>query len=132
MTQRQRAILVAGIIERKDGCVLICRPDEGDGPRLWEFPGGPARDRESPEAAMRRTAAERVGLGVEIIVGQPPLLQKGGGRETEFRCFLCGLGRDSGEPGDYAEVRWVHKNQLCEYDFDQPTRDVVTWYVEQV
>lgn len=130
MQQRKTPIFVAAIIERNDGCVLICRPDEGDGPRCWEFPGGPARAGESPEAALRRLAAERAGIGIQILVGPPPLTAQRGGQEVEFRYFLCGLMTGKATPAGYAEVRWVHRRQLCEYDFDQPTGEVVAWYVE--
>jgi ADP-ribose pyrophosphatase YjhB (NUDIX family) len=119
--------MVAGIIERQGGQVLICRRDTGDQPQHWEFAGGAARVGETPEAAMRRTAAERAGVHVEIHVGQPPMRTKHGRGVIEYRYYLCGLQTGEARPKDYAEVRWVAKGQLCEYDFEQPTRDVVRW-----
>ncbi|HUU84298.1 MAG TPA: NUDIX domain-containing protein [Phycisphaerae bacterium] len=125
--ERKIPIVVAAVIERQDGFVLICRPETEDGPRHWEFPGGEARQGESPEKAVRRTASERAGVHVEIHVGQPPLRVERDGRDVEYRFFLCGLQTGEACAEDYAEVRWVAKAQLCEYDFEHPTCDVVQW-----
>lgn len=125
--KQKTLIVVAGIIERQDSHVLICRPDTGDRPRHWEFAGGTVRAGETPEVAMRRTAAERAGVHVEIHIGQPPIRAKRGRGDIEYRYFLCGLHTGQAYPKDYAELRWVAKGQLCEYDFEQPTRDVVRW-----
>ena len=126
--RRGRPIAAAGIVERHDGCVLICRPDDGER-RRWEFPCGLARDDESPEEAIRRIAWQRARLRLDIHVGQPPLMGQLGDREVEFRFFLCGLISGEGEALDYAEVRWVAKGQLCEYEFDLPSKGVVEWLV---
>ena len=129
MEAKRQPIFVSALVERFDGFVLICRPHGADHPRRWEFPGGLARDDESPEAAMRRLATERAGIHIEISVGQPPLLGHRDGQELEHRYFLGGLSAGQAEPIDYAEVRWIAKGQLCEYDFDSPTREVVDWCV---
>jgi len=131
---------VAAFVERSDRCVLICRPNPPDpasagsteaGPAIaWELPGGEARHGESPEAALRREARRRVGLDLEILVGQPPLLGQYAGREVEFRYFLCATRGGQADALDYAEIRWVQRGQLCEYDFDSPTREVIAWYLE--
>jgi ADP-ribose pyrophosphatase YjhB (NUDIX family) len=117
-------------VEGHGGEVLICRPQDDPGRRFWEFPGGQARSGESPEAAMRRLAKERTGVHVEIHVGQPPLPAERDGSAVEYRCFLCGLSAGDAQPLDYAEVRWVAKGQLCEYDFDPITKRIVDWYTK--
>ena len=130
MPEPEDPILVAALIERHDGHVLICRPPDVGERRRWEFPGGPARPGESPEAAIRRLTAEQVGLRTEILQGQPPLRSNREGREAEYRFFLCGPVTGEARPLEYAEVRWVARGQLCEYDFDPPTCDVVRWFSE--
>ncbi len=122
--------VVAGIVERHDGCVLICRPRDGDGPRCWELPGGLAGEEESPEAAMRRLAIERAGIRVFIDIGQPPLMGHYQDREVQFRFFLCTLGEGEARALDYAEVRWVPKGQLCEHEYAAPMDGAIRWYAE--
>ena len=127
---RNLPVVVAGIIERYDGCVLICRTNGGDDRRRWVFPGGMMEEDRSPEAALRRLVLERVVLHIEIVAGQPPLLGQYGEREVEYRFFICGLTDGEASPVGYAEVRWVAQGQLCEYDFDPPTDHVINWFTE--
>lgn len=126
----KRPIVVAAIIERHDGLVLICRAKEASSESGWAFPGGLSNDDESPEAGVCRLCHLRVGVRVEVQVGQPPLAGRYGGRDVEYRYFLCGLASGDGQAIDYEEVRWVAKAQLCEYDFGSPTDQVVGWLAE--
>jgi hypothetical protein len=118
-------------MERFDNQVLIVT-DTVDltVPRQWFFPRGPVRTDESPEAAMRRIALETLGIHVEVVVGQPPLIQAIDGVEVELRYVFCGI--NSGEPirGAYPEIRWLPKGQLREYDFDPASQTVVDWLIE--
>lgn len=129
--QINRKFHVIGIIERHDNHVLIVLPkDEARASRLWQFPRGPAREKETPESAMRRVVKERLDVEIDIVVGQPPVSCEIDEEEVEARCFFCGI--VSGEPTAeaYAEVRWVSRIHLREYDFDAPTMIVVEWLLE--
>jgi ADP-ribose pyrophosphatase YjhB (NUDIX family) len=138
------------MIERHDNYILIALPGMGSAEpggstttyatpgeaasaagatRVWQFPRGLATPQESAEAAMRRVACEQLGVDVEIIVGQPPLVQTIDGREVEMRYFFCGV-IDEPRTGHYAELRWIPKSQLREYDFDAPSAEVVQWLLE--
>jgi ADP-ribose pyrophosphatase YjhB (NUDIX family) len=120
-----------GIIERHDNHVLIVLPSSPDDPtRLWQFPRGLANIDESPEQAMRRIADEQLGIGVEIVVGQPPVAAEINGREVEMRYFFCGVADEEPRPGPYAEIRWVTRGHLREYEFDDPSKPVVEWLLE--
>ncbi len=79
---------------------------------------------------MRRIALEQLGIHVEIVVGQPPLTAALDGQEFEVRCFFCGI--IDGEPlkGPYAEIRWVSRGHLREYEFDYPSKPIVEWLLE--
>jgi 8-oxo-dGTP pyrophosphatase MutT (NUDIX family) len=127
---RNLPVVVAGIIQRYDDRVLICRKNADDDRRRWVFPGGMMGEDRSPEAALRRLVLERVGLRIEIVVGQPPLLGQYEGRNVEYRFFTCGLADGEASPIGYAEVRWVVKSRLCEYEFDPPTDHVIRWFTE--
>jgi 8-oxo-dGTP diphosphatase len=63
---RQRIDVVAGILRKADGRVLISER-VGDAPfaGLWEFPGGKVRVGESALVALRRELEEEIGVVVE-------------------------------------------------------------------
>ena len=132
MTKHQKIpMYVAGIIERHDQHVLIALPEHSENDnRLWEFPRGPVHRNESPEAAMRRITKEKLGLEIEIVTGQPPLLEAIDGVRVELRYFFCGM--TSGDPSllAYADIRWVHRLHLCEYEFDAASLPVTRWLLE--
>ena len=127
-SRSRRKSHAAGIIQRHDNHVLIVAPRNDQGPdRMWQFPRGPVNSGESPEAAMRRVAARQLGLKVKILVGQPPFVCKLGPEKAEIRYFVCSVSSGEAKAGPYAEIRWVLRGQLCEYEFDQASRPVVEW-----
>ena len=129
--RRRRPLYAAGIIERLDHHVLIALAsgsEEHD--RLWQFPRGPAEPNESAEAAMRRVARQELGIEVEIILGQPPLVEEIDGQAVELRYFFCDLTTGAPQAGRYDEIRWVSKAHLREYDFDRVSAPVVQWLLE--
>jgi len=127
---RPRTVVVSCIIERGRNEVLICRQSqEGAEAGEWEFLTGTVRGKESPEAAMRRTAKERLGITIDIHTGQPPLVNEYQGAPATYRFFVAYITEGQAEPNDYAEIRWVRKGQLCEYDFAGAQQQVVDWYV---
>ncbi len=131
MKSVRKPIYAVGIIEKSDNEFLVVRREQPPRvSRIWQFPRGPARPGESPEAAMRRMASEDVGLGVEVLIGQPPLVLTLDGQEVEVRYFFCGVIHGELRAGPYAEWRWVPKSQLPEYEYDECTRPVVQWLLE--
>ena len=126
------ALVVAGVVESSGNDVLIVLPPgDADAPREWRFPRGAAKAGESPEAATRRLTETDLGLGVEIVVGQPPLFEEIHGRRTEVRYFFCAVAHGSASPGTYREIRWVPRAHLREYDFDAVSRPVVGWLLDE-
>ncbi|HNQ22222.1 MAG TPA: NUDIX domain-containing protein [Phycisphaerae bacterium] len=118
----------AGIIENYDDHVLIVRcPAEAAVPRQWLFPRGPVQPGEAPEAALRHLLHEQLGLRVEIVVGQPPLVAMLDGEEVELRYFFCGIATGTPQAGPYAEFRFVSRLHLAEYDFDPASAEVAQW-----
>ena len=118
----------AGIIEREDGHVLIAAAtDQAESSRLWQFPRCPVEPDETPESALRRFTAEEINMPVDIIECQPPLMCQMDGREIELRYLFCGPLSDEPIQGPFAEVRWVPKAHLREYDFDPASQPVADW-----
>jgi len=110
--------VVAAVIER-DGQILIGQRKGGGRHALkWEFPGGKVEPGEGPRAALARELREELGMEAQIgeeierydfsYAAQPPthLIFF---RVTEF----------AGEPAnlDFAQIAWVERQRLPDYDF---------------
>lgn len=122
--------VTACIIERPHREVLICRPKSApDVEQPWEFPTGIKRQDESHETAARRACLERLGVHIEVQVGQPPFVADYGGRLATYRFFIATVISGEAKPIEFDEIRWVQVGQLCEYDFDKAHKPVVDWYV---
>jgi A/G-specific adenine glycosylase len=68
MDNKPHYIVVAGVIWRKDGKILISkRMDNDSHSGCWEFPGGKIENNESQEEAIRREIKEE--LDIEVVVG---------------------------------------------------------------
>jgi ADP-ribose pyrophosphatase YjhB (NUDIX family) len=124
----QRPVYSAALLETPDRQLLIVRrPGDNDEKRVWQFPRGPAGERESPEAAVRRVAAEQLDVKVEIMVGQPPFVVELDGVPVELRYFFCVITDGTPQRGPYAEIRWVPRVQIAEYEFDAGSQPVADW-----
>lgn len=129
--RRKQTVLVAGIIERHDNHMLIALPaDQPADQRLWRFPRGQAGENESPEATIRHVARHELGVEIEIIVGQPPLPFTIDEVKIVVRYFFCGVVAGEASPGPYAELQWIPKIHLREYEFDEISQPVVDWILE--
>ncbi|MCH7596314.1 MAG: NUDIX domain-containing protein [Planctomycetes bacterium] len=121
----------AAIIERHDQHFLIALTElAADGERLWSFPRGSIAAGEPPEVAMRRIVEADLGLCVEIVIGQPPIVAEVNARDVQLRYFFCGVVDGEAKRGPYADIRWTSKAHLREYDFDQASTPVVKWILD--
>jgi len=120
----------AGIIERHDNHILIATFEGSESlSRLWQFPRGRINRGEAPEVAVRRIAERNLGITVEVVLGQPPLIAELEGKSVELRYFFCSLTVGEATPGPYAEIQWIPKVHLQEYDFDPASQIVADWVV---
>ena len=58
--------VVAAIIEHNGNILLARRPDSGDQPGYWEFPGGKLEANETQPQALARELQEELGITAEI------------------------------------------------------------------
>jgi 8-oxo-dGTP diphosphatase len=110
--------VVAAVIER-GGLILIGqRKPRGRHALKWEFPGGKVEaGEESGEALVRELREE---LGIEARVGEEIErydFSYSTGNVTRLIFFL--VREFTGEPVnlDFAQIAWVPRNQLPDYDF---------------
>lgn len=120
------------MIERGKEVLVVRSRSEDPHPGLWTFPGGAVEPGGSPEVALRKHLLERLGVRVELFVGQPPFLHDVQGTPVTFRYYFCGI--LDGEPATmfWPEAQWVHKARLSEYDFEPQARQVADWLAEDV
>ncbi|NIF47798.1 pyrimidine (deoxy)nucleoside triphosphate diphosphatase [Enterobacter sp. Ap-1006] len=58
--------VVAAIVEREGKILLARRPENGDQPGLWEFPGGKVEAGETQPEALARELQEELGIAAQI------------------------------------------------------------------
>jgi 8-oxo-dGTP diphosphatase len=124
MDSETRAIVevVAAVIERAGpaGSLILIgqRKPRGRHGLKWEFPGGKVEPGEGPREALVRELREELGIEARI------------GREIERYDFSYSpshvthliffhVAEFTGEPAnlDFAQIAWVERNRLPEYDF---------------
>lgn len=103
----------AGVIRRKDGCVLICRRGEGrHNAHLWEFPGGKREQGESAADCLARELMEELSLPVSNIK-ELCVREAEGIRFTFLECQTDA----SPVPTEHEAVRFVHMREMLSFDF---------------
>lgn len=132
MEQNPDELVFACAVIRQGKKVLIVRP-HGQGHRAkWAFPADMVRPEESPEAACRRMAEEKLGADLAIDFGQPPLQDTVEGKSVIYRYFFGHVAADVVQNLDFAEVRWVQAGQLPEYEFDPTSEMVAQWLMKNL
>ena len=117
---------MAAILER-NGSILICqRTAEQSHPLKWEFPGGKVEPGETPERALARELEEE--LGIHFATGNEidryPFRYPS--KNSIELVFFRVVGYD-GEPQNliFADMRWVRREQLAQFDFVEGDRDFI-------
>lgn len=132
MKKPRLKILSVGVIEgKKNEYVIVLPQAEPVATRTWSFVSGFANPGESPEAAMRRTVVEKLGIAIDIEVGQPPLVETINGESVEVRCFFCTIKSGRAESREYEEIRWIAKGHLREYSFDPLSQQIAEWVLAE-
>jgi ADP-ribose pyrophosphatase YjhB (NUDIX family) len=118
------------VIERVHDVLLVRTGHDEPYPGVWTFPGGPVPAGTSPEITLRSHLRKRLGVQVELFVGQPPFLFDVQGTTVTFRYYICGI--LAGEPHAkyWPECQWVHKARLREFDFEPQAKRVADWIME--
>jgi len=128
-------VMVGAIIDRvRHGVVetLIAKIPSSPYEGRWSFPNGPADPAESPEAALRRTVYNALGMQVRVICGQPPVDMPWDQVMCRWRFFFCDASDCEPENHYYSEVRWVRRPDFREYEFDPVSQQVADWLLDDL
>ncbi len=123
----------AGVIERGRDEMLIALPEATKAdPRFWQFPRCPISQGDAPEKTLRQFARQALGIDIKITVGQPPFTGEIDDEEVELRYMIARCeASDSITPGPYAELRWVSRVHLLEYELDAVSNPVAEWLLSE-
>ncbi|MEQ1885111.1 MAG: (deoxy)nucleoside triphosphate pyrophosphohydrolase [Bryobacteraceae bacterium] len=124
---------MAAVIER-DGLILIAQRKPGGRHALkWEFPGGKVEPGEDPRDAIARELREE--LGIDALVGPEiehyDFIYSGG--ESITRLFFFQVTKFTGQIQnlDFAQIAWVKREALPDYDFLEGDVDFVRRLAER-
>ncbi len=132
MKKPRLKILTIGVIEgKKNEYLIVLSQAEPVATRTWSFVSGFANAGESPEASMRRVTVEKLGIVIDIEVGQPPLVETMDGESIEVRCFFCTIKSGRADARAYEEIRWIAKGHLREYSFDPLSQKIAEWVLAE-
>lgn len=98
----------------------------------WTFPNGPADAREMPEEALRRMLHESLGARLRVVCGQPPVDMAWDDVVCRWRFFFCDAANQEVQNRSFAEIRWVRRADLREYDFDPVSQQVAAWLLDDM
>jgi mutator protein MutT len=119
------------IIERVNDVLLVRTRDDDLFPGVWTFPGGPVEPGDTPEIALRAHLRQRLGVQVELFVGQPPFLFDVQGTTIAFRYYMCAILTGEPHPKHWPEYTWVPYARLSEFDFEPQAKQVADWLMAE-
>lgn len=107
--------VVAAIIEREGKILLARRPESGDQPGLWEFPGGKVEPGETQADALARELQEELGIAAQISGYVASHQREVNGRMIHLHAWHVGI--FSGEPVAHCHsaLVWCEPPAALEY-----------------
>jgi mutator protein MutT len=111
MTQRERIVVTAAVIERDGAFLLTCRLDGTHLAGHWEFPGGKLHAGETLAECLAREIREELDADIEVGPEILSTVHDYPNRSVELRFFRCEL-RSEPTPTMGQEMRWVALRDL--------------------
>jgi 8-oxo-dGTP diphosphatase len=98
---------------------------------MWEFPGGKVKAGETPEAAVKREAAEELGIDLQGLTLLDRQEFEYPDRKVEILFYLTRTfaGEPTGREGQ--ELRWVPASELSSLQTPPANKKVIRALVEQ-
>ncbi len=130
-TVKPKRLVVAAVIER-DGRILIGkRKINSYMGGKWEFPGGKAKEHETPGECLSRELREELDIEARIgdLIGENKDV-----RDSQYPIELAAYWAiyESGDVrlNDHEEIRWVLPEELASYDFPEADRPIIEKILE--
>lgn len=106
------------LIDRDGRILLAKKPDEGDQPGKWEFPGGKLDEGETPEQALVRELKEELAIETEESCLAPIGFASHdlGEFHLLMPLFVCRKWTGAAIARIHQKIEWVRSNALLQYD----------------
>jgi 8-oxo-dGTP diphosphatase len=109
--------VAAGLVFRRGQLLITQRNPDSHLGGFWEFPGGKREPGETYEQCLVRELREE--LGIEVSVGSliESITHAYPEKTVRLNFYRCSLGLDEPKPLGCADLRWVRRDQLGEFQF---------------
>lgn len=108
--------VVAGIIQRKDGKILLARRKPGSHlAGYWEFPGGKIEDGEFPEECLERELREELGIVTKTGAFVAESVYDYGEKKIRLLAYFVQYLEGDIELDSHDRVVWVQLSEAYEY-----------------
>ena len=123
---RKRTLVVAGLMSRADGHVLVTqrRADQAL-PLQWEFPGGKVEPGEAPTTALARELREEIGVTVDVGRIWDVLFHAYPTFDLVMLVYHCRIVEGEARAVEVADVAWVAPPDLPRWDILPADRPLV-------
>jgi mutator protein MutT len=111
MTERERIVVTAAVIERGGTFLLTRRPDGTHLAGHWEFPGGKQHADETLAQCLAREIREELDADIEVGPEILATAHEYPGRSIELHFFGCTL-KSEPRPAMGQQMRWVALGDL--------------------
>ena len=117
--------VAAGLIHQ-GGRYLIARRKPGVHlAGFWEFPGGKREADESLTECLQRELLEELGVWVDVPIPYRIVRHEYPEKIVELHFYHCAIEEGEAAPIDCEEIRWVHPDELTDFEFPPADRAVI-------
>ena len=118
MSETKSVQVVAALIRREDGRILICqRPRQKARGLLWEFPGGKVEPGETEAQALIRECREELGVTVAPLGVFCQVRHRYPDLEVELTLFHAKITQGTPQKLEHNDIRWITVDEIPRYEF---------------
>lgn len=117
--------VVAALIWEKDKFLICQRPANKARGLLWEFVGGKTEPGETMEQALIRECREELNIQVDVGPQFMQVIHEYPDILIRLTLFQCTIPHGYPEALEHNDIRWIHPNEIDEYDFCPADTDIL-------